>query len=329
MNPDLRSRFTQPILDQGIGRYHAKPIEHQRLMGTKNYVYLCSGKSDQSILRFSHSSQRSLAEIEFELKWTELLHSKGMRVSAPIKSNANAYVETIGDCHGGYFFATAHCLAPGKNLQQHEFTQPHFYQWGALVGEMHHHAKAEQAINTNNCRRHWYDEEQLKIAKYLPHDQTQLIAKSQAILRSIDELSKNTEDYGLVHGGPHRNNIHFDNTSLTVFDFDDMHFNWFISDIAAALYYFVRIIQDNQLRLQYGQYFLDYFIEGYASKNFLSPRWIKYLNRFMQVRHMQMCVIEYDTFRHSSFQPNEKFDFSVYKKYLVDDTPIIDLQAFY
>jgi Ser/Thr protein kinase RdoA (MazF antagonist) len=57
----------------------------------------------------------------------------------------------------------------------------------------------------------------------------------ERLFLQFEHLTPTVDDYGLVHGDLNPTNFHVNDNQITLFDFDDCAYKWFINDIAIAL----------------------------------------------------------------------------------------------
>jgi Ser/Thr protein kinase RdoA (MazF antagonist) len=75
---------------------------------------------------------------------------------------------------------------------------------------------------------------------------------------------------------------------ITLFDFDDCVYSWFINDIAIALFY---IIADAQDPTAFTWEFMTRFLKGYQQAHPLDPKWLKEIPTFLKVREIEMYAV--------------------------------------
>ena len=85
--------------------------------------------------------------------------------------------------------------------------------------------------------RDTWEEDESGIVNELEDDQVKKIAT--VLMDEIKALPIERETFGLMHGDIHPGNFHYDGKELTIFDFDDAAYNYFIHDLAMVLYYSV------------------------------------------------------------------------------------------
>ena len=61
------------------------------------------------------------------------------------------------------------------------------------------------------------------------------------LIERFDQLPRSVEMFGLTHGDVHVGNLRRAGAKITLFDFDDAEYNWFLNDIATLMYYLVYV----------------------------------------------------------------------------------------
>ncbi|MBU1878637.1 MAG: hypothetical protein KJ734_06785, partial [Chloroflexi bacterium] len=80
---------------------------------------------------------------------------------------------------------------------------------------------------------------------------------------------------------------------ITLFDFDDCCYCWFVHDIAIVLFYIVMGAEDE---LAFTETFLTHFLRGYRRENRLDPRWLNEIPHFLKLREIDMYAIIHRSF---------------------------------
>ncbi|GMA62571.1 hypothetical protein GCM10025859_30110 [Alicyclobacillus fastidiosus] len=93
------------------------------------------------------------------------------------------------------------------------------------------------------------------------------------------------QSYGLIHGDFCFGNysVQSDGT-ITVFDFDESQYGWFIQDIAVNLFYGIAVPSGDEDELAFTQRYLTYVFEGYDRENTLGRDCLTHLSTFLDLR---------------------------------------------
>ena len=109
------------------------------------------------------------------------------------------------------------------------------------------------------------------------------------LMKKIDTLPRNQENYGLTHGDIHFGNFKFENDLPVFFDFDSCCYCWYLYDIAVLLFFSVCIWGRGQEVGEFSSHFMHHFLLGYEEYTAFDYEMMKYLPLFLKLR-------EYDLF---------------------------------
>jgi Ser/Thr protein kinase RdoA (MazF antagonist) len=135
------------------------------------------------------------------------------------------------------------------------------------------------------------------------------------------------ENYGLIHTDIHAGNFLVDqNQNLTVFDFDDCAYFYFLSDIAIAIFYTVFF---NPNRHEISKPFITALLKGYMKQHVLKKSDFLQIELFFKLR----ILILYLALKRST-QPTDPFTQkynSIYFEDLKNHRPFLnmDYEALY
>ena len=267
------------------------------LEASHSYVFDYPFEDRSVILKITHGSHRQIHQILGELDFTEYLATNGVNLSPPIPSLDGKLVETL-EANAGYFLATAYEKAPGALVDWREWTPELFERWGALIGRMHALTKSYEPSDESIRRRHWYENRDWHLESSVPESSVEFRRKGQRIKDWLLSLPSDRDSYGLIHSDLHQWNMLYDGRQLWPIDFDNLHYDWFLSDFTTVIINAVicqgRCFREGDYdswtggRKMGSQQFLDYFlgpfISGYRGENALDPIWLRRLPRFLS-RH--------------------------------------------
>ena len=136
----------------------------------------------------------------------------------------------------------------------------------------------------------------LDFAKYVPASQEIVHQQKERLFKLLGSLPKTRDSYGLTHNDIHYGNIYLaDNGSLTLFDFDDCTYQWFLNDIAIAIH---SILPGYEQEAQFGaitDHFMTHFMRGYYQENKLDPAWLATISDFLRFNDLINYGIFYQT----------------------------------
>jgi Ser/Thr protein kinase RdoA (MazF antagonist) len=294
MEERIKKRFSPKILDQTLDLYDIDPDRIRALDGFESFIYEFDNDDGQGILRISHSIRRSHELILGELDWIHYLFANGASVAKPLHSINNNLVETINDQAGGSFLAAAFERADGGPFQGEEWPASLLFEYGKLLGLIHKLSRDYLPTDPAWKRPVWDDPIMLEVEVFIPKNEQQIRDRYKELCQYLNDLPKDVDSYGLIHQDAHRGNFFVDEKGkITLFDFDDCVYSWFINDIALVLFYAV-MGQDDPDR--FTRQFLTEFLPGYFSQNELDPCWFKEIPYFMKLREIDLYAVIHRSF---------------------------------
>lgn len=275
-----------------------------RLLGThQNLIFGCHIGPQHRILRLSVDSTRSLATVRAELDWIEYLRAEGFPAVRPLPCPSGREVEII-QIGRDVFFLTCFEFLPGLTLDKVELTDDLCRKWGSLVG-LSHRLTRSYSPREERRRPTWYEMPCFAFKRYVPPAKRRLIQRCEELFVHLRKLSTQPADYGLIHADLHPGNLVVDSerSGLRCLDFDDSHYNWFVYDIATAIFFAHWRLHHKPNFLAH---FLDCFMDGYSSEHRPPADWIRNLPEFLRLRELAKCVIYHRTY----VLQNNRWDYS-------------------
>lgn len=288
MQPELSSSLAQSAAALfGIDASNLTALD-----ATENLVYGFHRTGVNGVLRLTPASRRSIRQLEGELDFVSFLADSAVAVARPLASFGPQRVARVPSAHGDWY-GVAFERAPGRHLEPAQCRSSLLRIWGRLFAHIHSATANYRRGLPDDRRPHWYQDEQLDIPRYVPRAQQRVYEVGSALMERLRGLPVSREEYGLIHSDLHLRNFVYDQGRITAFDFDDCGYNWFVQDIATALYYFVRRVPDRERRPAHAERFLRYILQGYREVRELDPDWLMLIPEFLRLRHILMYVLEY------------------------------------
>jgi Ser/Thr protein kinase RdoA (MazF antagonist) len=286
MDPKIVKRYKDEILHEAMQRFGIKESQIKPLDGFESFMYEFYRPQDgEFILRIGHSGRRSPELIAGEVDWINYLAQGGANVSRAILSNRGELVEAIDDDHGEQFLATAFIKAQGGPAWETEWTPEFIEHYGQVIGRIHRLTKDYVPSNPAWRRPDWDTPENLEMEKWLPPSEIAALQKFQELMHHFETLSKDRDSYGLIHQDAHGGNFFVHDGEITLFDFDDCVYSWFIYDIAMVLFYAAMFKDD---MAAFTAEFMRDFLRGYSQENQLNPQWLTALPYFLKLREIDL-----------------------------------------
>jgi len=234
--------------------------------------------------------------IQAELHFVEYLAAGGMRVARPVPSIHGNLLEVIPTA-GMNFIAVSFLKGKGMRVPDNGYRyregvpiKEYFQNWGQVLGQMHRLAKTYQPPSKAIKRPEWHQWEYYKGFLYgerLPS----IHKKYDELIAELHALPQDVDSYGLIHNDFNDGNftVDYDNGDITVFDFDDSCYFWFLYDLACAWEggigraMFRPLVERKDFMARY----MEHVLTGYTRENSLSEAWLARLPLFLRLIQMQ------------------------------------------
>jgi Ser/Thr protein kinase RdoA (MazF antagonist) len=294
MEKRIKERFNDHILRQAMHFFEIEDGHIRLLDGFESFIYEFDRHEASFILRIGHSLRRSENLIRGEVDWINYLYQGGASVSRAILTENGDLVAAVEDGQGGRFLATAFEKAPGKPPDKDQWGVALYERYGRLLGRMHALAKTYVPKDLAWKRPEWDEPEMLDIESCLPNSEFLVLDKYRDLKSYLDNLPKSRESYGLIHQDAHVGNLFVDDMGkITLFDFDDCTYSWFINDIAIVLFYIVIGAED---QAAFTEEFLTHFLSGYRAENHLEGKWLIEIPSFLKLREIDLYAVIHRSF---------------------------------
>ena len=137
------------------------------------------------------------------------------------------------------------------------------------MGKMHAISKTYQPRIPNARRMEWpWDKSVEEARKYVPNEYKKVIKDIEMVVNRIKQHPKNPDTYGLIHNDLNPTNIYTHGDEITIFDFDDCAYNYFIHDIAVIIPQYANFMRQTDWKETLKGFF-SHFMKGYLKENTL------------------------------------------------------------
>jgi len=281
---------------QRFGTTRARLGKFDDYEGCANLVYHYEHDGQRRVLRISYRPDRSVALIQAELHFVNYLAAGGVRLSYPLPSTQGNLFELI-TAGGIDFIAVSFVRGRGMRVPDNEYRyrqgvpiQEYFQNWGRVLGQMHRLAKTYQPLSTAIRRPEWHAWE--GFTGFPAGERLPLVQKKyEALIAELHALPKDVDSYGLIHFDFNDGNftVDYDNGDITVFDFDDCCYFWFMYDLACAWEGGIGRVMFRPLaeRRTFMARYMEQVLAGYTRENTLSAAWLERLPLFLRLIQMQ------------------------------------------
>ena len=294
MDPKYASRLTDEHQAEAARRFGADPGSLKALDGFESFIYEFTRAGEPLILRIGHSNRRPVNLVRGEADWINHLVRGGVGAARAVETVAGSLAEPLDDGHGEQFVAAAFVKAYGVHPGKDHLNPRFFEAYGREIGRSHALTKTYRPADPAWQRPHWDDPIHLGADQDLPADQPKVREHFHTLMDHLNGLPKSDADYGLVHFDAHTGNMFVDDQGqITLFDFDDCAYSWFINDIAIVLFY-ISMWQPGSP--EFARDFLTAFFRGYRQENALDPRWLAEIPHFLKLREIDLYGVIYRDF---------------------------------
>ncbi len=256
----------------------------ERVGGFENLIF----RSDERggvVLRLTHTSRRSVADVEAETAFMEHLARHDVPVVAPIRSESGVLSEQFTLADGSPVVTYCMTEAPGSIIRPRDWTDDHLTSHGDLLGRAH--AAAASFEPPGPRRPAWTDPVFDPGTSALGDDR---FTEAWHAARARAASAPGGERDLLIHQDAHFWNVHItEDGDLTLFDFDDCAYASPVHDIAIVLFYWLLASWDDHEAAT--RRFLANVLEGHARRVGLPTDWPDAVDRIMQVREADIYLL--------------------------------------
>ncbi|SHN28810.1 phosphotransferase enzyme family protein [Cryptosporangium aurantiacum] len=238
------------IAEEAVARYGFSPDTTVELLNvSENETYLVRDADLTAVLRVHRLGYHPPGAIPSELAWLDALRTEaGVRTPRVVAATNGSRVVTVADPAGG---PPRDCVLfeflPGREPREDNLVAD-FEPLGALTARMHQHARTWQRP-PGFVRFHWDADAAFgtpagpgrwgawRAAPGIGPAEEAVLARLEATLRDrLRRFGSGPDRYGLIHADLRLANLLVaEGTGVSVIDFDDCGFGWYLYDLGAAL----------------------------------------------------------------------------------------------
>jgi Ser/Thr protein kinase RdoA (MazF antagonist) len=332
MNPELVRRFHERIRDEAGRRYGLSPSDLTQLDAFENFVYEAVNQDGVDlILRISHSARRTADYTMGEIEFVRYLGAAGLPVSQPILSDSGQFLERIEDSEPGhYFVATAFERAKGvvfddaPPLRERYWKPELFRDLGRIFARLHNRAQTYKLSNPRFKRQEWCEYDVVDIDRFAPPEEQLVRERTARIIERLKQLPCTPDDHGLIHADLHAHNFCFADGRITVFDFDNLEYAWFVKDIAVIIFYVARG-EPRGRREETVAAFLAPFLDGYREHRRCERAWLEVIPDLLALQRSMNYAL-FHQYRDPAVVDDDTLDrWWRFRRDIEADTPVLEL----
>ena len=209
----VNEEWKSPIAER-IASSWFKQCEVKVFRASANFVCVCKVENEYYFLRFNREDERRVEYYQEEIKLLNYLLTKDIKVSEPVKSLNGNFVESV-ETEIGVFNTVCFKSIRGEQYDTEELDDDKIFAWGKSLGKLHHQLKG---LDIDIKRPNYQD-----IIDYVSlnvHNYEHLPKIKQSLETSLALLSKNKDDFGLIHFDFESDNLVFKDQVYSL-DYDD------------------------------------------------------------------------------------------------------------
>jgi len=315
----------------GLDGYEIKFIDRgYEISEWQNAVYCCEKEGEGAkIFRISLSG-RSHEELLAEAEYIRFLYENGGSVSNVIESQNGKLLEEI--THNAVtYFVSLFDKAKGKQFHENGYRYregvqiaEYYFNIGQTIGKLHQLSKKYKPVHRRYSFLDKYNT--AYVNGLIPDSYALLKVKLNEFIKTLDVLGCDCDFYGMIHFDYNDSNysIDFETGQITVYDFDNSCFGWYMYDLAYAWMFAVGFAQhekDITKRKERMEVFFNAVLEGYKSEtdliNWLLDKFPFFINTVMAVH----IIDAFEHIRRNKEEPEYDFGLSYLIKCIEDDIP--------
>jgi Ser/Thr protein kinase RdoA (MazF antagonist) len=265
--------------------------------GGRNVVYNCEKEgAGAKILRIAFLNDRSREDFLGEVEYIRYLFEHGSSVSNVVISQKGNLLEEM-TYHNHTLFICLFEKARGKMLVENNYRYregvpitEYFYNCGKVLGKLHQLSKEYTPVHRRYSFFDKYNAEYIN--QLIPGSLTLLKEKLVVLLKTLEGLNRGRGAFGMVHFDYNDGNyfIDFETGQITVYDFDNSCFCWYLYDLAGVWRSGVGWIQSEQDAGKRKKFMEEYFetvLAGYISETEIDNSMLEKLPLFINVVLME------------------------------------------
>lgn len=322
------------VLPAVIGLYGLAGSEIRRVEaheGGRNVVYACeTAGAETKMIRFSYLSDRRREDVLAEAEYVRYLFDHGGSVADVVPSrNGNLVEEIAVRLHT--FYVCVFKKAKGSMLADHHYRYregapmtEYYYNCGKVLAKLHQLSKSYRPVHR---RSSFFDKFNADYIEALIPDSLPLLKqKLLKLLDTLEGLDRNQEVFGMVHFDYNDGNysIDYETGQITVFDFDNSCYCWYMFDLAGLWTHGVGWVQfepDAGKRKRFMDEYFATVLEGYRSETSIEPSMLAQLPLFIQVYLMESIIDAFEGMRNNGEEPECDEDLSYRIACMEQDIP--------
>ncbi|UFS58617.1 phosphotransferase enzyme family protein [Subtercola endophyticus] len=229
------------------------------------------------------------ANVRSELQWIEAIAAEtAIDTPAPIRGTNGELVQFLTSPDGREWMTVAFEFVTGRILEEDTDLVPYFAPIGAATAVLHQHARG-WTKPAGFVRFDWTLDDMVgENARWGSWERAALTDADREVLRRaqtqalgvLADLGPAVLERGLIHADLRPSNIMIEGDALTIIDFDDSGFGFYLYDFAAALTFYEHLPEATRMAASW--------LEGYAQVSPLTRPQLEAAAALSQIRRLTM-----------------------------------------
>ena len=295
---------------KAVNLFSLKDFEFQEVEGHeggRNQIFICSKNDEKKfVLRISSTGDRTEKDYLAETEFVHYLAENGAPVANVIPSVKGKLVEAIDGEGSAPVFISLFEYVKGMLLCDNGYRyregvplEELFYNTGKVLGKIHELSKGFEPT-AGHRRPDYFDKYNMEYINHLiPVTYLDLKNAIATHLEKFQKLPTDSQNYGLIHFDFSDGNYHIDmtNGNITVFDFDNCMYCWYMFDLANLYLHgegWFRNEPDPTIRATGMQHYFDTILKGYKSETTISDEFLNQLPLFIDMVLIENIVDEFE-----------------------------------
>ncbi|WP_194165404.1 phosphotransferase enzyme family protein [Deinococcus terrestris] len=314
-----------PELMAVIAAHYGQTREQLSDLGSfENHVFAFPTPEGGRVLRLVHSSHRSERQVKAELHWLTFLADRGVSVAVPVPGPDGELLATWPDGANGSYVSAVFVRAEGERARPAELTPGQIRAWGRLLAEIHDHTVTYHPDDPGG-RPTWQDDPYIRdrhaLAAALPVSlDAGILTRFDALVETLSAQPTHPGRFGLIHNDAHPGNFLIQGEQLTLFDFDDCGHNFYVNDLAMALYYGVWGADDRETL---GRRLWTHLLAGYREVRALDDADLALVPALLKLREVDLYLLLHGKWDLAQLSETQRATLATYRHNILNDVPYL------
>jgi amicoumacin kinase len=282
----------------------------------QNHIFVYDRAGAEFILRLTPETHRSAEQVMAEVEWVNDLAARNVPVAAVVPADDGSLSQFV-EIAGEQFTAVSFQRLEGE-IGSREYWMPAvFAKWGRLTGRLHRESRLYHPVAR---RANWID----RLPSVIPESTDDAIAVDRlaTLVEDLKQLPKSDQVFGLIHADLHFWNFAVSPGGLTVFDFDNSEYNWFVADLGTAVFEAATCGYQKLPREEFIKMFLEEFIAGYERESNLGDA-IRHLPLFVKFREICIYLVLRKRWKNRTVSEFQRRFFESVRVVVLNDVPFM------